>query len=218
MICDADVLRGAGERVKIKLCGMMTSRDIELVNELKPDLVGFVFAEKSRRYVTVEKVRELRTLLIPQIKAVGVFVNEQPERIAELLKEGIIDLAQLHGNEDTAYIQSLRRLTNKPFIQAFSVRSKADVKAAEESLADMVLLDAGAGGGTVFDWELIRDFKRSYLLAGGLTPENVSEAVTLLQPFGVDVSSGIEIDKRKNKERMAAFIAAVRKAEGSYGR
>lgn len=198
---------------KIKFCGMTRVEDMEMANEYRPDYVGFVFAKNSKRYLSPEQARILKSLLLPGIPAVGVFTNDKPDCIARLLTEGIIDVAQLHGNEDGYYIQNLKALTDKPVIQAFMVHNRDDLEQAEKSLADQILLDAGAGSGTTFDWELLKDFNRPYFLAGGLSKENVSDAVRMLQPYGVDVSSGIEVCGVKNKEKMAAFIEAVRKAE-----
>ena len=198
---------------KIKLCGLSRPCDIEAANQLLPEYIGFVFAPKSRRYVTPDKAAELKHLLAPEIKAVGVFVNETPEQIVELLSKGIIDIAQLHGNEDEEYIRQLRQLTNKPIIKAFRIKTAVDIEMAEQSTADYVLLDSGAGTGTLFDWRLIRDVKRPYFLAGGLSLDNVREAIQQLTPYAVDVSSGIETDGYKDKEKMAAFIAAVRKED-----
>ena len=198
---------------KIKLCGLSRACDIEEANLLQPDYIGFVFAKKSRRCVTAEQAVELKRQLRPEIRAVGVFVNEAPEAVAELLNRGVIDLAQLHGSEDAEYIRRLRDLTDSPLIQAFRIRSKEDLNRAEASAADEILLDAGAGTGTVFDWSLLRNMERRYFLAGGLNPENVREAIRDLHPYGVDVSSGIETDARKDRTKMAAFVAAVREED-----
>lgn len=199
---------------KIKLCGLTRPCDIEAVNEIRPEYVGFVFAPKSRRCVTPEQAAVLKGSLAPGIAAVGVFVNEQPETVARLLSEGVIDMAQLHGGEDEAYIGCLRRLTDKPVIQAFRVRTEADAARAETSSADYVLLDSGAGTGMVFDWNVLRNIQRPYFLAGGLSAENVAMAVRKLHPYAVDVSSGIETDGMKDSRKMAAFAAAVRKEAG----
>ena len=198
---------------KIKLCGLSQPCDIEEANRLLPAYIGFVFAPKSKRYVPPETAAALKQRLHPSIQAVGVFVREEPEQVAALLRKGIIDIAQLHGGEDAAYVSALRRLMNRPIIQAFRVDSAADVAAAQESQADMILLDAGSGGtGTTFDWSLLRDIRRPYFLAGGLHPGNVREAVELLSPYAVDVSSGIETGGRKDPAKMAAFVQAVRAA------
>lgn len=200
---------------KIKLCGLKRPQDIQAANELLPAYIGFVFAPKSRRYVHPDRAEELRRMLNPGIIPVGVFVNETPETVAALLDRGIIDIAQLHGKEDAAYIRRLRQLTKKPLIQAFRVDTPADVAAAQASTADYVLLDSGTGGtGTSFDWSLLQNIQRPYFLAGGLTPENVGGAVATLHPYAVDVSSGIETDGAKDKEKMTQFVRAVRGVPG----
>lgn len=193
---------------KIKFCGLRTLDDIHYANELAPEYVGFVFAPKSKRYVTPAQAEQLRNALSKKICAVGVFVNENPAQVAELLNNGIIDAAQLHGNEDDAYIQNLRGVTKKIIIKAF--RSD-NIAAADKSHADFILIDAGAGDGKTFDWSLIKNLRREYFLAGGLNPNNVGDAIKLLNPFAVDVSSGIETDGRKDFGKMAAFAKAVRK-------
>ena len=196
---------------KIKFCGLSRSCDIEAANELKPEYIGFVFAEKSKRYITPEKAKDLKQLLDPEIKAVGVFVNEDPKRAACLLNNDIIDIAQLHGSEDEDYIRRLRSLTDKQIIKAFRIETARDIADAEVCAADYILLDSGAGTGTVFDWKLIQDIGKPYFLAGGLGTHNVEKAVKLLRPFAVDVSSGIETDGVKDKVKMSEFAAAVRK-------
>ena len=198
---------------KIKLCGLTSVKDIEAVNDIRPDYAGFVFAEKSRRYVSPERAKELKRMLAPAVNAVGVFVDEKPETAAALLRDSVIDLAQLHGNEDEAYIQTLRSMTGKPIIQAFVIRSAEDVCRAEASCADFILLDGGKGDGAVFDWSLLKHIKRPYFLAGGLTPEIVGTAVKSLRPFAVDVSTGIETGGKKDREKMNAFVNAVRKED-----
>ncbi|MBR4993620.1 MAG: phosphoribosylanthranilate isomerase [Lachnospiraceae bacterium] len=196
---------------KIKLCGMRRPADIEVVNELNPDYIGFIFASKSKRYVDPDTAKELKSLLSPSIKAVGVFVNEEIENVANLLNNNVIDMAQLHGDEDEAYIAELRRLSDKPIIKALKITSEEDIKRADASSADFVLLDSGAGSGMVFNWGLIKGIKRPYFLAGGLNPENVEEAVNTLNPYAVDVSSGIETDGFKDRNKMTAFVSNVRK-------
>ena len=201
---------------KIKLCGLTRPEDIAAANALKPEYIGFVFAPKSRRAVSREKAAGLRAQLSPEIQTVGVFVNEAPETVARLLNEDLLDIAQLHGQEDAAYLARLRGLTGKPLWQAFRAETAAGLAAAARSTADMVLLDSGAGGtGKVFDWALLENFKRDYLLAGGLGPENAADAVERLHPYAVDVSSGIETAGKKDEQKMAAFVAAVRKNDPS---
>jgi phosphoribosylanthranilate isomerase len=194
----------------IKMCGLRRPEDIEAANELRPDYIGFVFFPGSRRYLPPEEAKKLRQRLAPGIRAVGVFVDEEPEAAARLLEDGTIDIAQLHGHEDEAYLERLRKLTGKPLIRAFRIRSAEDVRRAAASSAELILLDAGAGDGKTFDWSLLREADRPYFLAGGLDPENVGRAVRELKPYAVDVSTGIETDGRKDPEKMRAFVNAVR--------
>ena len=198
---------------KIKLCGLSRMEDIETVNAIKPDFIGFVFAERSKRRVSPLKATELKSKLDPDIKAVGVFLNDGLDMVAAMLNLGIVDLVQLHGAEDEDYLQKLRKITDKPIIKAFIIRSPEDVERAESSTADYILLDGGKGEGKSFDWSLLKDIKRPYFLAGGLNPDNASEAVKTLKPFAVDVSTGIETDGKKDSEKMTAFAAAVRKED-----
>ena len=186
---------------KIKLCGLTRPEDIEAANALMPDFVGFVFAEKSKRYVAPEIAAELRGRLNPEIPAAGVFVDAPPERVAELLEKGTIQIAQLHGQEDEAYIRALRGLTDRTIWKAFKITAPGDLAAAAASSADLVLLDNGPGGtGESFDWSLLRDF-------------HTAAAIAALHPFGLDVSSGIETAGRKDPEKMEKFVRAVREAD-----
>lgn len=195
---------------KIKLCGLSRECDIEAVNELQPEYVGFILAKPYRRYVPPQQVTKLKKLLDPRIQAVGVFVDEKEEVVADLLNQGIIDVAQLHGKEGEEYIQTLRKLTVKPLIKAFKVTDQEVLEQAKKSSADYILLDAGCGTGSSFDWSLIENMGRAYFLAGGLHPENVAEAIKRCRPYAVDVSSGIERDGVKDKDKMTAFTEAVR--------
>lgn len=196
---------------KIKLCGLTRPCDIEYVNELLPEYIGFVFAPKSRRYISPEKAEVLREHLDDRITPVGVFVDEKIEVIADLIKRKIIDIVQLHGNESEKYITGLRMVIDCPVIKAFRIESEADIVSANNSSADYVLLDSGGGTGKVFDHSLLKDIARPYFLAGGLTPENVETAVKQLKSFAVDVSSSLETDGFKDKIKMTAFVNAVRK-------
>ena len=206
------------KRIKIKICGLSREQDIDFVNELQPDYIGFVFAPKSHRYVTPEQAADLRKRLDPGIVSVGVFVNEVPERAASLLNQGIIGMAQLHGQEDDADIDRLRQLTANPILQAFRIGAPADIEKALQSKADGILLDNGAGGtGEAFDWSLLPKIERPWFLAGGLTPENVAEALNVTIPYGVDVSSGVETDRVKDYHKIKSFIQNVRSYEENKG-
>ena len=198
---------------KIKMCGLSRTEDIEAANSIKPDYIGFVFAEISKRRVSALEASKLKSKLDPEINAVGVFLDDKLDFVASMLNLGIVDVVQLHGSENEEYIEKVREITNKPIIKAFIIRSKEDVERAEKSTADYILLDGGKGEGKVFDWSLLKAIKRPFFLAGGLNPDNAADAVKALKPYAVDVSTGIETDGVKDREKMAAFANAVRKAE-----
>ena len=195
---------------KIKLCGLRKVEEIKIVNQWKPYMIGFVFARESKRYVDSETAALLKRNLDPAIRAVGVFVNEDADKIVSLLESGVIDLAQLHGNEDASYLKKLREKTKKPLIQAVRAVDRMVLKAAEQSTADYIMADSGAGTGKTFDWKILSEIRRPYFLAGGLDEKNVGVAIKELHPFAVDVSSGIETDGKKDPEKIEAFIRAVR--------
>ncbi len=197
----------------IKLCGMMQPKDVIAACELGADYIGFVLSDGFRRSVGLGTFCELAGYADDYsagIKKVGVFVNEPIEGITQYYAE-MLDLIQLHGKEDNGYITRLRELTGKPIIKAFTVRTGEDIKAAVQSKADYVLLDSGTGTGKTFDHSLIEDIDRPFFLAGGLTAENVGDAIEAFHPFAVDASSSLETDGNKDKNKMAAFVAAVRK-------
>lgn len=205
---------------RIKLCGIRRPEDVVMVNRLRPDYVGFVFWPGSKRAVDAETAGRLREMLSPEIRTVGVFVDEAPESIAALMQRGIISAAQLHGHETEKDIRALREQLRRngarggAVWQAFVLRSREQLQEAAESTADCLLLDAGRGEGGSFDWSWLRDFARPYFLAGGLTAENVGAAVRELQPYGVDVSSALEVNGVKDFRKMSAFVQAVRQTEG----
>ncbi|MED9969474.1 MAG: phosphoribosylanthranilate isomerase [Ruminococcus sp.] len=198
---------------KIKFCGLTRPCDIEAANEIKPDYIGFVFAPNSKRRVSYKQAVDLKNLLSKEIQAVGVFLNEDIDQVISLLNLGIIDAAQLHGDESVEYITRIQNETGKPVIKAFQIHSEQDVAAAEKTIADYIILDAGTGEGKTFDWALVENFKKPYFLAGGLNPDNVADAMRKLHPYALDVSTGIETGGFKDKEKMAAFAVTVRKEE-----
>lgn len=202
---------------KIKICGLYRSCDIRYVNTVRPDWCGFILNfPKSHRSLTPERVRELRQELDGGITPVGVFVDQPVEAVAELLNDGTIAVAQLHGGESEDYIAALRAAApGFPIWKAFRVRGAEDLAAAEASSADLVVLDSGQGSGERFDWSLGKAVKRPFLLAGGLTPENIPQAVEQLHPYGVDLSSGVETDRRKDLEKMRAAVEAARMREAA---
>lgn len=184
--------------------------DIEYANEVLPEFIGFVFAPKSRRYVSFEQAKKLRGELDYRIAAVGVFVDEDIENIVRLVKDEVIDMVQLHGSEDNAYIAKLREMAEVPIIQVFKIIDSYDAESAVLSDADFVLLDSGMGTGKTFDWSLIKSINRPYFLAGGISPENAAQAVERFSPYAVDASSSLETDGVKDLSKMTALARAVR--------
>lgn len=199
---------------KVKICGLTRLEDILAVNQYKPDYVGFVFA-KSRRKVNAEQAKLLIENLDKGILPIGVFVDEMPEKVSQIAKECHLKGIQLHGNEDNIYIGTLKKeLQNILIIKAVKVKDEASIMMANESKAHYILFDSLSGGsGLPFDWELIKDFKKDYFLAGGLHPENINSALVKLNPFTVDVSSGVETNGLKDESKIKDFILRVKENE-----
>ena len=182
------------------------------MNEARPDYIGFILNfPKSRRNLSPEQAAALKSRLSPEIRAVGVFVDRPAEEIIRAAETVGLDVIQLHGHEDDAYIAALRERTNLPVWKAFRVRSAADLSAAERSSADEILLDNGYGTGEAFDWSLAGGFNRPFLLAGGLTPERIPQAIRALHPKLVDISSGVETDGVKDRDKILAAVRAARR-------
>ncbi|MDR0837465.1 MAG: indole-3-glycerol phosphate synthase TrpC [Propionibacteriaceae bacterium] len=196
---------------KIKICGLRRAEDIAYVNAARPDFAGFVFAP-SRRQVTPDEAAALRASLTPGIVPVGVFVDAEPEFAAELANNNTIDIIQLHGHEDASYVETLRRLTSVPIIRA--VRLSEDDAGVDDLGADYLLLDSTAGSGETFDWALARADK-PFFLAGGITPDNITEALSTVRPYAIDVSSGAETDGVKDATKIDALVDAVRAFGGA---
>ncbi len=195
---------------KIKICGLKSEDDISYVNELKPDYIGFVFLQGRKRYVSPSQASHLRGLLDPSIPAVGVFVGEPLDQVIALAKSETIQMIQLHGQEDEAYLKELRKHCSQPVIKAFIIKTKEDMEKALSFPSDYLLLDNGLGTGEAFDWSLIQNIDRPFFLAGGLNPGNAASAIKLAHPYALDVSSGVETDGKKDYEKIKAFIHAVR--------
>lgn len=211
---------------KIKLCGMMKSCDIEYANRVKPDFVGFIFAN-TRRKISAAQAKQFREALDAEIPAVGVFVNEDISVITSLVQDGCIDMIQLHGEEDADYIRRLREICDVPVIKAVKVQTVEQIRQAAALPVDYLLLDTyrkGVLGGTgeAFDWELLQEakaaagdtaegelFGKPYFLAGGLHAGNLREAAAL-GSYGLDVSSGIETDGSKDFDKMVEVVNIVR--------
>ena len=203
---------------KIKICGLTRQQDIEVVNEVLPDYIGFVFWERSKRDISPEKAADLKAKLDKRIKAVGVFVDADIDFVYSLIKCGTIDIAQFHGNEDEEYIKKLREKINSDsnskseirIIKAFNVNNLTSFDEVEKSSADFVMLDSGKGSGVTFDWDKIQSFDRPFFLAGGLGVDNVEEVIEKINPYAVDVSSGVETDGVKDREKIVRFVQNVR--------
>ena len=202
---------------KVKICGLVRPEDIETANLCRPDYIGFVFAD-SRRRVSIEQAECLRAGLADGILAVGVFVNAPAQEAAWIAEKGIIDIIQLHGDEDEAYIRTIKKYTRKPVIKAVRVQSREQILKAEELPCEYLLLDTYTkgqygGSGKGFDLSLIPSLKRPFFLAGGLNAENVSGALRESGAFAADVSSAVETGGYKDREKVEAFIRAVREQQ-----
>lgn len=204
---------------KIKICGLSRREDIESVNMVSPDYIGFIMGfPKSHRNITIERAKTLRAGLKEEIQVVGVFVDAEISMIVDACAQKVIDIIQLHGREDIRYIERLKAVlasveVQAKIIKAIQVNSKEDLALIKEVPADMILLDAGMGDGKLFSQEqreLLKSVNRDYFLAGGLNPENVSELLESLHPFGVDVSSGVETEKKKDRKKIRRFVQNVR--------
>ena len=208
---------------KVKMCGISKIETISAVVEAKPDYMGLVFAP-SKRQVTVEQaeilVEELHKQCINHydtkvVKTVGVFVNETLDNLVRIADTANLDAVQLHGDEDEAFIQSLKERTNVEVWKAVQIRSAADVEKWIDSSADMLLFDAyhkdeRGGTGEVFDWSSLDAFERPFMLAGGIDSTNVARAIRTVRPYGIDISSGIETNGVKDDEKITAFTKIVK--------
>ena len=225
---------------KVKMCGISNVETIPAIIDAKPDYMGLVFAP-SKRQVTVEQAKTLVEELYKQnvvgnnseveqtepvtsldtassetIKTVGVFVNETVENLLKIAEEVKLDVIQLHGDEDESFIQILKEQSNVEVWKAVQVRSAADAEKWIDSSADMLLFDAyhkdeRGGTGEVFDWSALDEFERPFMLAGGIDSTNVARAIRTVRPYGIDISSGIEIEGVKDDEKMKAFTNIVRR-------
>ena len=221
---------------KVKMCGISKIETIPAVIEANPDYMGLVFAP-SKRQVTVDQAKTLveelhkqyanrynrdaeqysnQTLIYQEfIKTVGIFVNETLDNLVTIATEVNLDAVQLHGDEDEAFIQSLKERTNVEVWKAVQIRSAADAEAWIDSSADMLLFDAyhkdeRGGTGEVFDWSCLDEFERPFMLAGGIDSTNVARAIRTVRPYGIDISSGIETEGVKDDEKIKAFTNIVR--------
>ncbi len=199
---------------RIKICGICREEDTVYINEAKPDYFGMIIDfPKSHRNLSPVQAEKIRSLVEKDIPAVGVFVNDDPKKIEELLNKKVIDIAQLHGNESDEQILQIKENTGKPVWKAFKVRTKEDAEKAMASPADLILLDNGYGTGECFDWKLIENVNRKFALAGGIDCENIRKAIKEVNPYLIDLSSGVETDKKKDLEKIKAAVKAAHEFE-----
>ena len=202
--------------MKIKMCGLRRPDDIIYANEYLPDYIGFVFAE-SRRKVSGEEAKNLGAQLDPFIKKVGVFVNEPVRSLITISKQAGLDIIQLHGDEGEEYIKEVKHETGKELWKAVRVRMVKDIQEAQRLPADKLLLDSFSeesygGTGKVMDFAVLdqADIRKPYFIAGGLTVENLPEILKKAEPYGIDISRGIETEGVKDREKMLKVIQCVR--------
>ena len=202
--------------MKIKMCGLRRPDDIIYANECLPDYIGFVFAE-SRRKVSGREAKKLGEQLDPSIKKVGVFVNEPLRSLISISEEAGLDIIQLHGDEGEEYIKEVKHETGKELWKAVRVRMVKDIQEAQRLPADKLLLDSFSeesygGTGKVMDFAVLdkADIRKPYFIAGGLTVENLPEILKKAEPYGIDISSGIETEGVKDREKMLKVIQCVR--------
>ncbi len=202
--------------VKIKICGLQCLEDISYVNEAKIDFAGFIFAEKSKRKVSVEQAKKMKGALSSDIKSVGVFVNEKINRIKEIAELKIIDLIQLHGNETNEYIKNLRLEINLPVIKALKADEQLKLN-IDKTIADYILIDSVSdnhfgGTGKVFDYNLIPKTNKKIFVAGGLNALNIQNAINL-NPYCLDINSGVETEGKKDRKKI---LEIVKQFKNSY--
>ena len=202
---------------RVKICGITNIEDALAAVAAGADALGFVFYAPSKRYVSPELAADIVRQLPPFVTTVGLFVNAEIAEVSQIADQVSLDLIQFHGDEDNAQCM----MAGRPFIKALRVKPGLDIRQAMTAFPDArgILLDAyrpGVPGGTgeVFDWDLIpADAAAEITLAGGLTPENVAQAVQQVRPFAVDVSGGVEASPGiKDHARLSAFIRAARMA------
>lgn len=205
-------------RVRVKICGLTRGEDVLFLKELKVDFAGFVFVPKSPRFLGREAAGEIIPLVPEGTARVGVFADEDPGRVRRTARSCRLDILQFHGDETPEYC----RWFGLPYFKAIRLRGGEDLNLLTLYRPEAFLLDAFSpetpgGTGKTFDWELARKAREQeipIILAGGLNPENISEAVLKVKPWGVDVSSGVESEPgMKDHGKMKKFVEAVREAE-----
>lgn len=200
---------------KIKICGIRRIEDCQYLNEFKPDYAGFILSKPFWRCIDLNKLSELDNVLSKQIKRVGVFVNETVEYILQYTP--LLDIIQLHGDETENFINDLRAKTDCEIWKAIRVKSADEINKTCKLPVDKLLIDSYSdntygGSGKVANWDLIKDceISKPFLLAGGISADNCSEAVNSVKPFGLDISSSVETDKVKDSKKIKEIISLIR--------
>lgn len=196
--------------VKLKICGIRRIEDVEIINKVLPDYVGFIFAP-SKRQINLETAIILKKKLDSRVKTVGVFVNSSIDYITNIVKKGVIDLIQLHGNEDELYISELRKKVSVEIIKAVKVN---EFNSIDSSTASYILLDSGGGSGQTFDWKLAPKINRPLFIAGGISIDNIKEAIDFFNPFALDISSSVETNGFKDYEKIINLSNKLDKING----
>lgn len=192
---------------KIKICGLRRLEDIEYVNELKPDYIGFILTDGFRRSIDEELAKTLKARLDKSIKAVGVFVNDDIEKINALVADGTIDIVQLHGSESADYCRQI----NAPIIKFFK---PDDFDKVNDYDTDYYLFDTGTGTGRQFDWSKIPHTDKPFFLAGGIDKDNIKTAINSIKPYCIDVSSSVETDGFKDYYKIKEIMEVLYNEQG----
>lgn len=198
--------------MKIKICGLKSLDDIQIINKVNIDFAGFIFAKKSKRKVDINLAFKMKELINPTIKTVGVFQNQEIDEIMQI--SNILDIIQLHGNEDNEFIKKVKEKTNKKVIKAYKADDKLKEN-IENSLADYILIDSDnknsfGGTGQTFNWKVIPKTGKKIFLAGGLNISNIENAIKTVNPYCVDINSGVETDEKKDEKKILEIVQLIR--------
>ncbi len=199
---------------KIKICGLTRKEDIQIANRYKPDFIGFVFAD-GRRKLSFSTAESLRGELSKEIKVVGVFVNEPLDNFKDIVKNNLVDLIQLHGDETASYLLKLKEITNKSIIKVIRAKSGDYIKSQLLSECGYFLLDSYkkglyGGSGIAFDYSMLPKINKPFFIAGGLNRDNILDCILRTKPYGVDISSGVETNGVKDEGKVAEIIQMIR--------
>ena len=208
---------------KVKICGLSTPETITAAIENAADFIGLVFYEPSPRHLEIETAKYLSTQIPSIVKKVGLFVNPDDNYLTQVLNEVPLDYLQLHGNESPERLNEIKQKFNLPIIKSIPIETADNLTqtAQYETIVDWFLFDAKGeklpgGNGIAFDWNILKDYQSEtpWMLAGGLTPENLNDALGIINPGAVDVSSGVETHKAGEKDvnKIQSFILAAKRA------